>query len=153
VALLWTPMPAAFGSTMETPIAFLAHPVRARFQAEVPWDIREVVRGQVPSAGPVKVVRFQAEALWDMPEVVVEQGQVPAGGPAKVADLQVAFLEQVAEAAERGRVLAVGHIFGGLLRVEAVKVTARKEDVGQAPQQGCVADALPAQARWPSRPD
>jgi hypothetical protein len=107
VGLPSTPMPAAFGSTRETPIAFLARLARARFQAEVPWDI---------------------------PEVALAQAQVPAGGPAKVAGFLVVFLEQVAEAAEREPVPVEGRIFGGLHRVVAAKVTERKEDAGRAQQ-------------------
>lgn len=124
-ALLWIPMPAAFGSIREIPIASLASPVRALFQGEALRDMREVARGQVPAAGPAKVAHFQAASLG-----------------------------RAAQAAERGRVPAEGRIFGGLHRVGAAKVTARKEDVGRAQQQGCAADAPPAQARvqWPWKP-
>ena len=136
-ALLWTPRPAAFGSTREIRITFLAPPVQALCPAEVPWGMPELEvaleAGQVPAAVPVKVAHFQAASLELVAGAVVEQGQVPA------------------EELERDRV--VGRIFGGLLPAGAMKLTARKEDVGPAQQQGCAADAPPAQARWPSRQD
>jgi hypothetical protein len=119
-------MPEAIGSTREIRLTSPAHPVRAP---------------------------FQAEALRDIPEVAPEQEQVPATVPVKVASFQEGFLELVAEAAERERAPAEGRIFGGLLRVEAAKVTARKGDVGRAQRQGCAADAPLAQARWLSRLD
>lgn len=135
--LLWTPMPADFGSTREIRRTFLAHQVRALFQAEVPWDMPEVEvaleAGQVPAAVPVRVAHFRAASPELVTVPVVEQGQAPA--------------------AEQERDPVVGRIFGGLLRVGAVKLTARKEDVGRAQQSGCAADAPPARARWLLRPD
>jgi hypothetical protein len=147
-------MQAAFGSTREIRIVFLAPQARARFQAGALWDMPEAVleQAQVPAEGPAKVAHFQG-AFLELVAEEAERERVPAAGPAKVAHFQEGFLELVAEEAERGPVPAAGRIFGGLLPVGAAKVTTRKEAVGRARQPGCAADAPPAQARWLLRPD